>query len=291
MLIGNMLNVKEKIKEKKNRNRLRFFQNSIYNSFLIVFILFFLFIIINSLMHNGDLNQSFIFNKRPTIIITGSMEPVVKVNSIVVLEPVLYDDIEIGDIIRYNSNMGYSILHRVIEKTDSYLITKGDANSVPDSLPVLPEQVTGRVTEIHNEFADILTLLFGQFEYENVTGSILRFCLGFIFIGIIISICITAFIVIFEMITTTYTFKKYNVSFIQEMNYWQDNNFDIDRQCEIVQNYLYQYKNANILKKIILSFKFRQYYNGLCNIEREVNKTNRRLRKLSCLYSNMDTKS
>ena len=62
MLIGNMLNVKEKIKEKKNRNRLRFFQNSIYNSFLIVFILFFLFIIINSLMHNGDLNQFFIFN-------------------------------------------------------------------------------------------------------------------------------------------------------------------------------------------------------------------------------------
>lgn len=280
----------ENMKKRRIKNRLRFFQNSVYNSILILFILFFSFIIVNGLLHNGDLNQSFIFNKRPTIIITGSMEPVVKVNGIVVLEPVEFSNIEVGDIIRYNSNMGYSVLHRVIEKTDSYLVTKGDANKVADTLPVLPEQITGRVSEIHNEYSGLLTFLFGRFEYDNVMGSIFRFCLGLILLGICISIVVSIFIIIFEMISTTLTFKKYKSSFVKEMNYWQVYNFDINRQVQIADEYLLEYKKSNFFKKILLSFKFRRYYNGLCNIEKEVKKTNRRLAKLTSSYSKLDIK-
>ena len=137
------------------------------------------------------------------------MEPVIKVNSIVVLEPVNFNDLQEGDIIRYNSNNGYSVMHRVIKKTVSYVVTKGDNNELVDSLPVFPQQVTGRVVSIHNEYANIITKIFGKFSYDDMSGSVLRGCVGMLGVGLFIAVMVTMFIVIFEMITITFFFKKY----------------------------------------------------------------------------------
>lgn len=276
----------KKLKKEKEKNKLRFFTYSVYGVIISLVFLVLCGIILNIVENKGNIKESYIFNKRPTIVITGSMEPVIKINSIVILEPVDFKDIEEGDIIRYTSYQGYSIMHRVISRQSSYVVTKGDANETKDAFVVLPNQITGRVVEIHNEFAEPLTFLFGQFKYEAVGQSILRASLGFLGIGLVLAIFVVIFILIFEMITTTYFFKKYNVELINSSSYWVKNVLNTEEQIEVLNRYLRSFKNSNIFIKIILAYKFRRYYNGLCNIEKETNKTEKRLKTLQKYFKN-----
>lgn len=270
----------KKLKEIREQNRLRFFTKMIYGGLLGIFFLFLIILLSIFLYSNHNTNNMFIFNTRPTLIITGSMEPNIVVNSLVFLEPVEFEDIEVGDIIRYTSYQGYSVLHRVISKNSSYVVTKGDNNNRPDEFVVTISQITGRVTEIHNEVADIITFIFGRFEYDNMLGSILRFCLGYLFIGITIVVIITMFILIFEMITTTLFFRKYK-DLVSKSSYWMESIETVEDKEEFVESYLKNFKKSNIFKKIILAYKFRRWYNGLCNIEKEVLKTEKRLKTLN----------
>ena len=271
----------KKLKEEKNKNNLRFFTYIVYGILIFLVFLILLGVFLNIFENKGNVRESYIFNKRPTVVITGSMEPVIKVNSIVILEPVEFSDIEVGDIIRYTSYQGYSVMHRVISKNVSYIATKGDANEKPDTFAVMPSQVTGRVTEIHNEFAEPLTAIFGQFQYGAVGQSVLRACLGFIFIGICISVCVVMFVLVFEMITTTYFFKKYNLELVDSSSYWVDIVPNKEGQIDILNRYLESFEKANLFMKVILAYNFRRYYNGLCNIEKETNKTEKRIKALT----------
>lgn len=264
----------------KEENRLRFFTYLVYSICILFVILLFVGIFWNIIENKGNVKESYIFNRRPTIVITGSMEPVIQVNSIVLLEPVEFEDLEVGDIIRYTAYQGYSVMHRVISKNSSYVTTKGDANERPDTFVVTPAQITGRVVEIHNEYVPLLTFLFGKFEYDNMGGSILRACAGFIMIGIFISVCVIMFMLIFEMITTTFFFVKYRESLVNSSSYWLEKVPDREKQNEVIEKYIVEYKKCNIFKKIILAYKLRKYYNGLCNVEKEVLKIDKRRKSL-----------
>lgn len=267
----------------KERNRLRFFTYSVYGGLLSVIGLILIFLFISLCSVGFNFNDMFIFGKRPTIIVTGSMEPSIKVNSVVMLEPVEFKDIEVGDIVRYTSYRGFSVLHRVQTKTASYITTKGDANAKPDEFVVTADQITGRVTSIHNGFADILTPIFGKFEYGNFSGSLARYGLGFLFLIVFLVIFIVLFVVIFEMITTVYFFRKYNKGLINSSQYWLEKVKTKEEEIEIFEKFFESYKKANIFKKVLLSWQLRRYYNGLCNIEKEVLKTDDRLKFLNKL--------
>ena len=271
------------LKEAKERNRLRFFTYSVYGTLIGIVGVILLYLLFVFFSAGCNLNNMFVLGQRPTVIITGSMEPNIKVNSIVMLEPVEFKDIEVGDIIRYTSYRGFSVLHRVQTKTSSYVTTKGDANAKPDEFVVTADMITGRVISIHNEFADILTPIFGKFEYGNMGGSLARYGLGFLFILCILVLLIISFIVVFEMITTVYFFKKYNKKLINNSQYWVDKVKSKEEEIEIFDRFFESYKKANIFKKVLLSWQLRRYYNGLCNIEKEVNKTDSRLKFLNNL--------
>jgi len=87
------------------------------------------------------------------VIVSGSMEPVIKVNDAIIIKRVTSSDIKVGDVITYKaldpSFYGIMITHRVIEiinqngKTE--YITKGDHNPTRDLTPVTEEQVYGKV--------------------------------------------------------------------------------------------------------------------------------------------------
>jgi signal peptidase len=82
-------------------------------------------------------------------VMSGSMEPTIKIGGIVVVKPTL--NYKVGDIISFSAdiNVKSSITHRVtaINQKGSQTIytVKGDANDVPDSNPVKKENVIGRV--------------------------------------------------------------------------------------------------------------------------------------------------
>ena len=273
--------IKKWIEKEQAKNRLRFFTYTIYGICLSIFFIFLFSVVGLFISSNGNPNQMFLFNSRPTIIITGSMEPAIQVNSIVMLEPVKYEDIEVGDVIRYTSYRGFSVLHRVIAKNNSYVVTQGDANAKPDEFVVTRDQITGRVKSIHNEVVPIITTILGRFEYGNMWGSVARMGAGFLGLALVVFVLIVCFIVIFEMITTHYFFKKYNSKLIESSNYWQQKVPSIDGENLLLEKYLECYKNSNFIMKIILAFKFRRYYNGLCNIEREALKTEKRIKTLT----------
>jgi len=88
------------------------------------------------------------------VVQSGSMEPLVKTHSLVVSHPI--DDYKKGDIITFKTSSESSIkdpkstiTHRIFEvknsKNSIVYITKGDANKFPDSMPVYPNMILGKV--------------------------------------------------------------------------------------------------------------------------------------------------
>lgn len=84
------------------------------------------------------------------IVLGGSMSPAFEAGSLAFIEPVEPQHLTAGDIITYSSPGGSSITtHRIMEVHNEEgrlsFTTRGDANLVNDSNPVLAENVIGRV--------------------------------------------------------------------------------------------------------------------------------------------------
>jgi len=86
---------------------------------------------------------------KPSLVPTGSMEPVINPGDVMLIAPVQTGAIKVGDIIEYkNTKEKINVVHRVIEiegdTQNPSFITKGDANNSADADPVSPQQVVGR---------------------------------------------------------------------------------------------------------------------------------------------------
>lgn len=79
---------------------------------------------------------------------TKSMDPLIDSNTIgIEVKPSSEDEIEIGDIIAYESEKGITIIHRVIKINEdsegNYYITKGDNNLFADNEKIRFDQIEG----------------------------------------------------------------------------------------------------------------------------------------------------
>lgn len=81
-------------------------------------------------------------------VISGSMEPKIPVGAIVYTKETSFENLNINDVISFDTNNGSRVTHRIIEvDTDNQqFITQGDANNVKDADPVSYQQVIGKVT-------------------------------------------------------------------------------------------------------------------------------------------------
>lgn len=79
-------------------------------------------------------------------VITGSMSDTIKPQDIVFIK--ITKDVNVNDIITYKNNNDF-ITHRIIEKNEKQLITKGDANTAEDA-PIVQNDVIGKVVYIVN---------------------------------------------------------------------------------------------------------------------------------------------
>ncbi len=82
-----------------------------------------------------------IFGLRTYRIASGSMEPYLKVNDIIIIKT--SDDYKVNDIVTYKQNNEY-ITHRIIAKKDNEIITKGDANNTEDQ-PIKTDYIVGKL--------------------------------------------------------------------------------------------------------------------------------------------------
>ena len=81
------------------------------------------------------------------VVMSGSMEPVLPVGSVVLVEPTPYNEIQVGDDISFVvGEEKVTVTHRVVEKDEgaNTLTTKGVANNVSDD-PIPASAVIGKV--------------------------------------------------------------------------------------------------------------------------------------------------
>ena len=98
---------------------------------------------------------SLLFGYQYKIVASGSMTPTLKVRTIVVVAPIKYEDIKVGDIVTYSSGnttgIVYNFTHRVVRISENgKIVTAGDANIQEDGKPredgeISEERIVGKV--------------------------------------------------------------------------------------------------------------------------------------------------
>ncbi len=87
------------------------------------------------------------------VIVSGSMEPTIKINDAIVIKRYDEQDLKVGDIITYRSEdpyfYGIMVTHRIVDITTEngkkVYVMKGDHNATRDRLAVSPNQIYGKV--------------------------------------------------------------------------------------------------------------------------------------------------
>ncbi|WP_242940805.1 signal peptidase I [Ruminococcus albus] len=92
-----------------------------------------------------------VFGKSVLKVVTGSMEPSINVGDYIVVEKTDSRALHKGDIISFYTEQsdiyGMLVTHRIVDiKEDGTIVTKGDANSIEDSVAVKPNRIVGKYT-------------------------------------------------------------------------------------------------------------------------------------------------
>lgn len=85
-----------------------------------------------------------IFGYSSAIVVSGSMAPEILVDDLIIIK-FQKENYEIGDIITFESGQSF-VTHRIVGVNEEGYVTKGDANNVADTSPVIKEKIIGRVT-------------------------------------------------------------------------------------------------------------------------------------------------
>lgn len=135
-----------------------------------------IFITVEVIIANHEERPPKVFGLSVSYVPTESMEPTINAGEYVMYSQTSFDDVEVGNIIVYKSSTGMYIIHRVIEKCDGYLITKGDNNTVQDKEYVTPDMVYGKY---------VMTIKLLSIFSGGISKNLIYFILIFIFVAMI----------------------------------------------------------------------------------------------------------
>jgi len=130
--------------EKKKNKPLIILSNILFAIFMLVMV-FLIFITAQSRLTGMEPS---LFGNRLYVVDSGSMEPALRINSLIIVNERTPDQIEMGDILTYyGADSRTRVTHRVVEigPNNEYFITQGDANNTEDAMPVERENVIGTV--------------------------------------------------------------------------------------------------------------------------------------------------
>lgn len=87
-----------------------------------------------------------VFGCKSMAVVSGSMEPGIPVGSIIIINEVESEELEVGDVISYEISGGTMVTHRIvsIDTENQCVTTKGDANEVEDGSPVAFSNIVGK---------------------------------------------------------------------------------------------------------------------------------------------------
>ena len=92
-----------------------------------------------------------VFPVYPSVVATGSMEPIIKPGDVILIKKIGYKEVEAGEVIQFKRD-DILVTHRVMEIIESTeglrFRTKGDNNRSEDVRLVKPEEVKGKVVKV-----------------------------------------------------------------------------------------------------------------------------------------------
>ena len=81
-------------------------------------------------------------NNKLMVVMSGSMEPALEVNDIIVVQKADY--YKVDDIITFATSDTSTVTHRIVDQIDKEYITKGDSNNAIDEATVMYENIIGK---------------------------------------------------------------------------------------------------------------------------------------------------
>lgn len=130
-------------------------------------------------VNRNDPNNAYVLGIKPIYIKTGSMEPTLLTDSIVVVKKCTISDVKKDDIVVFRKE-DKLIVHRVMDKEDGYVKTKGDNNKIYDNFSVYPEEIQAKVIFSMNWIANF------RHEIKTMRGIIKWIVFPLVSIGVII---------------------------------------------------------------------------------------------------------
>lgn len=135
------------IEENKNKRVWKITNNILFTLFMLIMIIA-IFITAQSKFTGREPR---ILGHRVYVVDSGSMSPTIKTDSMIIVKESKPDEINIEDIITYyGHNKESRVTHRVfdIENNGKFFTTKGDANEIPDPMPLEGQKIIGKVIVI-----------------------------------------------------------------------------------------------------------------------------------------------
>ncbi|MBR4768726.1 MAG: signal peptidase I [Lachnospiraceae bacterium] len=125
---------------------MKYFLNTILNVIVWVVIAVLSFLVLSGLLQRTVFKgqETGLFGIGYAVVVSGSMEPALHVNDMIVYQKLDRDEYTEGDIIVFQDKEGTLITHRIQAVRGLELITKGDANPIFDE-PITFQNVVGRV--------------------------------------------------------------------------------------------------------------------------------------------------
>ena len=136
---------------------IKWLYNYMMSILMYAIIVIFVFVGILLIAYYVDVKKSIRGAKTPLysayVIVSGSMEPIIKVRDAVLVRRYDPDDIKVGDVVTYRATdetyYGILITHRVVdiqyENGKKMYVTKGDHNPTIDRSPIDGSQIYGKV--------------------------------------------------------------------------------------------------------------------------------------------------
>lgn len=137
------------MKEKKGNKIFKVFKYIIYSILIIVLLINFT-IIIKSKTSKDKVPS--VFGYKPFIVLSGSMQPNIKIGDLVFVKSSKVENLNVNDIIAFKTNDNTVTTHRIIDidtttKGERCFITKGDSNNVKDEELVCKNNLEGKMVK------------------------------------------------------------------------------------------------------------------------------------------------
>ena len=161
--------------KKANRESFKFLISKFFTA---VFFILCITIILEVVISTVEGRTPRFFGYSVSYVPTESMEPTINAGDYVLFKATTFEEVNVDDIIIYRSNTGRFIIHRIIEKTNEYIICQGDNNPIADSENIYPDMVRG----IYINKVEVLHIFHG-----GINQNIIYIFLTILFIILIVT--------------------------------------------------------------------------------------------------------